>query len=100
MPTALGTCAMKTTCINPTEQNERVDETTAHESTYGMLMREEEKDRSLLETVVYLLFVLSIVAAIWQFAQESIEMPSYSDETITAGQVSAVSTVCDATKPC
>ena len=46
-----------------------------HESTYALLVRSEEKERSLFETVVYGLFILSAVAAIWQFAQQPIALP-------------------------
>lgn len=46
-----------------------------HESTYALLVRSEEKERSLFETVVYGLFILSAVAAIWQFAQQPIDLP-------------------------
>jgi hypothetical protein len=46
-----------------------------HESTYALLVRSEEKERSLLETIAYGLFILSAVAAIWQFAQQPINLP-------------------------
>jgi hypothetical protein len=45
------------------------------ESTYALLVRSEEADRSLLETVVYVLVILSAVAAIWQFVQQPINLP-------------------------
>jgi hypothetical protein len=46
-----------------------------HESTYALLVRSEEKERSLLEIIAYGLFILSAVAAIWQFAQQPINLP-------------------------
>jgi hypothetical protein len=46
-----------------------------HESTYALLVRSEEKERTLLETIAYGLFILSSVAAIWQFAQQPINLP-------------------------
>lgn len=46
-----------------------------HESTYALLVRSEEKERGLLETIAYGLFILSAVAAIWQFAQQPISLP-------------------------
>jgi hypothetical protein len=46
-----------------------------HESTYALLVRSEEKERSLFETIAYGLFILSAVAAIWQFAQQPINLP-------------------------
>ena len=46
-----------------------------HESTYALLVRSEEKERSLFEAIAYGLFILSAVAAIWQFAQQPINLP-------------------------
>ena len=48
--------------------------TSHEESTYALLVRSEEKGRTLLETVIYTLCILSAVAAIWQFAQQRIEV--------------------------
>ncbi len=45
------------------------------ESTYALLVRSEDRERSILETIVYGLFILSAVAAIWQFAQQPINFP-------------------------
>lgn len=42
------------------------------ESTYGLLVRSEEKGRGVLETVLYIAFVLSAVLLIWQFAQSPV----------------------------
>ncbi len=39
-----------------------------HESTYTLLVRSEEKGRSIMETVLYALFGLSAIVSIWQFA--------------------------------
>jgi hypothetical protein len=46
-----------------------------HESIYTLLVRSEEKERSLLETIAYSLLILSAVAAIWQFVQQPINLP-------------------------
>jgi hypothetical protein len=40
------------------------------ESTYSLLVRSEEKKRGLVETLVYGLVILSVVAAILEFARE------------------------------
>lgn len=48
--------------------------TSHEESTYALLVRSEEKGRTLLETVLYTLWILSAVAAIWQFAQQKVEI--------------------------
>ncbi|HSP45493.1 MAG TPA: hypothetical protein VLO30_05835 [Chthoniobacterales bacterium] len=44
-------------------------------STYAMLVRSEEKERGLFETLVYTLLVLSAVAGIWQFAHLRVPSP-------------------------
>src|SRR6266545_935928 len=36
-------------------------------SIYGLLVRSEEKGRSMMETAVYAMCIVSAVAAIWQF---------------------------------
>ena len=46
------------------------------ESTYALLVRSEEKKRSLIETVVYGLVILSAVAAILEFAKEFFWFPA------------------------
>jgi hypothetical protein len=45
-------------------------------STYGLLVRSEEKNRGFLETAVYLLLILSAAVSIWQFASQA--LPSTS----------------------
>ena len=45
------------------------------ESTYALLVRSEEKNRSMLEMLVYALFILSAVFLIWQFAHQSVAFP-------------------------
>ena len=53
--------------------NQSVNQVQA--STYTLLMRSEEKERSLFETIAYGLFILSSVAAIWQFAAQPVKLP-------------------------
>ena len=58
-----------------------------HESTYALLVRSEEKERSLFEAIAYGLFILSAVAAIWQFAQQPINLPlSAMPQTVSVTQ--------------
>jgi hypothetical protein len=45
------------------------------QSTYGLLVRSEEKGRSIMETVVYALLGLSAIISIWQFAQQTNHLP-------------------------
>jgi hypothetical protein len=46
-----------------------------HESTYALLVRSEEKERGVIETIVNGLLILSVVATIWQFVQQPINLP-------------------------
>ena len=48
---------------------------SARKSTYALLVRSEEKERGLFETLVYSLLVLSAVVGIWQFAHLRIPSP-------------------------
>jgi hypothetical protein len=60
-----------------------------YESTYALLVRSEEKNRSRLELLVYALFILSVVFSIWQFAHQNVAFPI--DKVATAA-VSAIET--------
>ncbi len=46
------------------------------ESTYALILRSEEKERSVSETVIYLLLILSAVFSIWQVAQQPFRVPT------------------------
>jgi len=48
----------------------------AFESTYTMLVRSEDTDRSVLENLVYFLFILSAVFSIWQAARQPFAVPA------------------------
>ena len=47
-------------------------------STYELVMESEyeDKNRSVLETVIYALFILSAVFSIWQFAIQPVVVPT------------------------
>jgi hypothetical protein len=49
-------------------------------STYALLVRSEEKERSLFETFVYGLLILSAVVGIWQFAHLRVPTPFAATE--------------------
>ena len=49
--------------------------TEGFESTYALLVRSEEKERSMLEGAAYLVFILSAVFSIWQVAQQPFDLP-------------------------
>jgi hypothetical protein len=59
-----------TILMNPNQTNNAI-----HESTYALLVRSEEKERSLFEIIAYGLVILSAVAAIWQFAHQPLNLP-------------------------
>lgn len=46
------------------------------ESTYALLVRSEEKERSIFEGTVYFAVVLSALFSIWQVAKQPVELPS------------------------
>ena len=45
---------------------------TKSESTYRLLVRSQEKGRTALEILIFVLCIFSVVVAIWQFAQTSL----------------------------
>jgi len=45
------------------------------ESTYALLVRSEEKERSMFEGATYLVFILSAVFSIWQMVQQPVALP-------------------------
>jgi TRAP-type mannitol/chloroaromatic compound transport system permease small subunit len=55
-------------------------------NTYDLIIESEDKNRTALETVIYVLFILSAVISILQFVVQPVVVPSH-----TAGFVSAQS---------
>jgi hypothetical protein len=47
-------------------------------NTYDLIVESEDKNRSLLETVIYALFILSAIVSIWQFVAQPIVVPSHT----------------------
>ena len=45
------------------------------ESTYALIVRSEEKERSVFEGAVYFAVVLSALVSIWQFATQPVALP-------------------------
>jgi hypothetical protein len=84
---------MKTTCMNPTlwETDDRAEEAIQHESTYALLVRSEERERSFLEMALCFLCALSAIAAIWQFAHQPIALPLDAVTTADSTPVSTIS---------
>jgi hypothetical protein len=60
-----------------------------HESTYALLMRSEEKQRGILEIVVFALFILCAVFSLWQFAGQSVAFPLSAIHGAESGASSA-----------
>jgi hypothetical protein len=57
------------------------------ESTYQLLVQSEEKERGLIETIVYLLLVIATTTTIWQFSHQPVtfaDIGSSSQESVTA----------------
>ena len=46
------------------------------ESTYALLIRSEEKSRNVIEMAIYPILILGAVIAIWQFAQQPVNIPA------------------------
>jgi hypothetical protein len=63
--------------------------TSNMKSTYDLVVASEyeDKNRSVLETVIYALFILSAVFSIWQFAIQPVVVPTNVAATITTSQV-------------
>jgi hypothetical protein len=56
------------------------------ESTYALLVRSEEKERSIFEGAVYFAVVLSALFSIWQFARQPVELPLTTVHTTSLSQ--------------
>jgi hypothetical protein len=69
---------------NPTGQP-----ASPHESSYALLIRSEEKSRNVFEMVICPFLILGPLIAIWQFAQQPVNIPA-------AGLKGAPDVVCDA----
>ena len=47
-------------------------------NTYDLIVASEDKNRAVLETVIYALFILSAIVSIWQFVVQPIVVPSHT----------------------
>ncbi|MGB8343134.1 MAG: hypothetical protein WCE51_16240 [Chthoniobacterales bacterium] len=57
------------------------------ESTYQLLVQSEEKERGLIEGVVYLLLVIATTTSIWQFGRVPVTFAEIGE--VHAQQVAA-----------
>jgi len=53
-------------------------------NTYDLIVASEDKNRTVLETVIYVLFILSAVASILQFVVQPIVVPSHTTGVVSA----------------
>ena len=44
-------------------------------NTYDLIVESEDKNRTVLETVIYALFILSAIVSIWQFVVQPVVVP-------------------------
>ena len=61
----------------------------AFESTYALLVRSEEKQRSRFETLIYTLLIISTTFALAQFGHQAAMMPPSIAHIATAGSASS-----------
>ena len=72
---AANTCLVKVDIMN--EQNNTTDQSQNHEeSAYCLLIRSEEKSRNAFELTIYPCLILGPLIAIWQFAQQPVNIPA------------------------
>ena len=50
-------------------------------STYQLLIQSEEKERGLVESIVYLLLVVATTTTIWQFSLERVTFAEIGSNT-------------------
>jgi len=62
---------------------------TKSESTYTLLVRSQEKGRTVLETLIFVLCIFAGVLVIWQFAQTPLESSAPGVAPCIACQTSA-----------
>lgn len=60
--------------------------TDGFESTYALIVRSEEKERSIFEGAVYFAVVLSALFSLWQFAKQPVDLPLKSVHTTAVTQ--------------
>ena len=58
------------------EQTNTIDQPeNQQESTYALLIRSQEKSRNIIEMAIYPILIFGAVIAIWQFAQQPVNIP-------------------------
>ena len=65
--------------------------TEGFESTYALLVRSEEKERSMFEGAVYFAVVISALFSIWQLAMQPVQLPLKSVHTTSVAHTASTS---------
>jgi hypothetical protein len=63
-------------CHERTNRHHDKLEDQHNESTYALLIRSEEKSRNIIEIAICPILILGAVIAIWQFAQQPVNIPA------------------------
>jgi hypothetical protein len=79
-----GSCGMPLALTNC--MNHQTLKNNQSESTYALLVRSEEKGRGVLETVLYVAFILSAIVLIWEFVQSPVSIEAVGLEQSTVSQ--------------
>ena len=61
---------------NPTTMKNETLTAEGFESTYALLVRSEEKERSIFEGAVYFAVILSALFSLWAAARQPIQVPT------------------------
>ena len=60
------------------------------ESTYALLVRSEEKNRSIVEGAVYFAVVLSAILTLWHAATQPVQVPTTLHTTSTSPSANTI----------
>jgi hypothetical protein len=64
----------------------QINSAQGFESTYALIVRSEEKERSLFEGAVYFAVVLSAILTLWHVATQPVALPLTTVHTSSASQ--------------
>ena len=77
-------------CISQTKAMKTISTSSeAFESTYALLVRSEEKQRSRFEIFIYVLLIFSTTFAVSQFGRQAAEMPVSTAHVSTTASAAA-----------
>ena len=64
----------------------QINSAQGFESTYALIVRSEEKERSLFEGAVYFAVVLSAILTLWHVATQPVALPLTTVHTSSTSQ--------------